>query len=176
MYGIAVPYQRRILNRPMDIHVLGIRDKFVSWPDSWVPSFGLLVQGSATVLSGFCQTATEGSFTATTLGGATIWTPGCGLCRTATLLGQRTPVSFGHYGLHYSVPQCHPIKRHAGDGVARALFQIFVWVRIPKEILTDKGTSFTSNLMRSYAKRSTLNSSSPPFISLSEWTKPWTIC
>lgn len=34
------------------------------------------------------------------------------------------------------------------SGVARALLQLFARMGIPKEILTDKGTSFTSNLLK----------------------------
>lgn len=45
-------------------------------------------------------------------------------------------------------PEAIPlIGMHVAE-VARALVQLFLRVGIPKEILTDKGTSFTSGLMR----------------------------
>lgn len=50
------------------------------------------------------------------------------------------------YATHY--PKAIPLWGMQVAGVVRALLQMFSLVGIPKEILTDKGVSFTSNLMR----------------------------
>lgn len=41
-----------------------------------------------------------------------------------------------------------PLHRMHVSGIARALLQLFSQVGLPKELLTDKGTSFTSNLLK----------------------------
>lgn len=45
-------------------------------------------------------------------------------------------------------PEAIPLRGMQIHRVARALLQLFAWVGIPKEILTDNGASFMSNLMR----------------------------
>lgn len=45
-------------------------------------------------------------------------------------------------------PDAIPLQGMQVSGMARALVQMFSRVGIPKEILTDQGTSFTSNLMQ----------------------------
>ncbi|XP_064103315.1 uncharacterized protein LOC135213265 [Macrobrachium nipponense] len=51
-----------------------------------------------------------------------------------------------HYSTRY--PEAVPLKGIETEQVAEALVQIFSRVGIPKEILSDMGTQFTSNLMK----------------------------
>ena len=45
-------------------------------------------------------------------------------------------------------PEAVPLRNISAKSVAQALFQIFSRVGIPKEILTDQGTSFMSRTLR----------------------------
>lgn len=46
-----------------------------------------------------------------------------------------------------------PLPSMKSPGLARALMHFFAHVRLPKEILTDRGTPFTANAMRSVCNR-----------------------
>lgn len=49
-------------------------------------------------------------------------------------------------------PETIPLMGMQVTGVARALLQLFSCIGIPKKILIDKGTSFTSSLLRQLRK------------------------
>ena len=66
------------------------------------------------------------------------------------------PLPHSHSGHRYVLVKCDyanrypeavPMKTVDAEAVAEELLKLFTWVGIPKEILTDQGTNFTSQLL-----------------------------
>jgi len=60
--------------------------------------------------------------------------------------GNRYILTLVDYSTRY--PEAVPLKSIETERVAEALFEIFTRVGIPREVLSDMGTQFTSNLMK----------------------------
>ena len=59
--------------------------------------------------------------------------------------GHRYILTIVDYGSRY--PDAIPLRTTSSQDVAEALLEYFSWVGLPKEILTDRGSNFTSDLM-----------------------------
>lgn len=67
-----------------------------------------------------------------------------------TARGHRFQLVIMDYATRYL--EAFPLRGMQVSGVVRALIQLFSRVGVPKKILTDKGTSFTSRLMHQLCK------------------------
>lgn len=63
-----------------------------------------------------------------------------------TVQGHRFLLVVVDYATRY--PKAIPMRGMQATGVARALLQLFSRVGVPKEILNEKGSSFTAQLMK----------------------------
>ena len=62
--------------------------------------------------------------------------------------GHRYILTLVNYATRY--PEAFPLKKITTEAVAGALLDIYSRVGIPEEVLTDQGTQFMSECMRSY--------------------------
>ena len=69
--------------------------------------------------------------------------------------GHRYMLTLVYYSTRY--PEAVPLMSISTDAVAEALVNIYSWLGVPKKILSDLETQFTSNCMKGVARLLSIN-------------------